>query len=72
VLDSPLCRVRPVTSRVPGHNCGSKAGDVFGNLVRMNDGERHASAKPAIAGTISAFDPDSRDRFGAARSRPDA
>ena len=57
VLDSPLCRVRPVAEPVPATIAGSKAGDVFGNLVRMTDGDRHSAAKPAVAGTISAFDP---------------
>lgn len=57
VLASPLCRVRPVTEPVPGTIAGSKAGDVFGNLVRMSDGERHAVLKPAIGATVDAFDP---------------
>ena len=43
VLESPLCRVRPVAETVPATIAGSKAGDVFGNLVRMSDGERHAT-----------------------------
>jgi cytochrome P450 len=57
VLESPLCRVRPAAEPVPATIAGSKAGDVFGNLVRMTDGDRHSAAKPAVAGTISAFDP---------------
>ncbi len=57
VLGNPLCRVRPVAEPVPGTIAGSKAGELFGNLVRMNDGERHALLKPAIGATIDAFDP---------------
>src|SRR5262245_24913259 len=38
VFGSPLCRVRPPAEPVPGTIAGSRAGDVFGNLARMNDG----------------------------------
>ncbi len=57
VLDSPLCRVRPSAEPVPGTIAGSKAGEVFGNLVRMSDGARHAGLKPAVTATLGAFDP---------------
>jgi cytochrome P450 len=57
VLASPLCRVRSATEPVPSPIAGSKAGDVFGNLVRMTDGARHVVLKPAIGATIDAFDP---------------
>lgn len=64
-LESPLCRVRPIAEPVPATIAGASAGHVFGNLVRMNDGERHAVLKPAVAATIGAFDP--RALIGAAR-----
>lgn len=56
VLESPLCRVRPMAEPVPANITGSSAGTVFGNLARMNDGERHASLKPAVTATVGAFD----------------
>ncbi|HWA48316.1 MAG TPA: cytochrome P450 [Dongiaceae bacterium] len=65
VLDSPLCRVRPPVEPVPANIAGSSAGNVFGHLVRMNDGDRHRVLKPAVAATIGAFDPGAL--IGAAR-----
>ena len=56
VLESPLCRVRPAGEPVPVNIAGSSAGDVFGNLARMNDGERHADLKPAITAAVGAFE----------------
>jgi len=56
VLEHPLCRVRPVAEPVPRAIAGSPAGAVFADLARMNDGDRHAAMKPAIAAAISAFD----------------
>src|SRR5262245_35711036 len=38
VLTSERCRVRPPAEPVPAALAGSAAGDVFGRLVRMNDG----------------------------------
>lgn len=49
VLTSDVCRVRPPTEPVPRALLGSPAGDVFGNLVRMNDGPKHGSLKPAVS-----------------------
>lgn len=48
VLADPRCRVRPVCEPVPKPLVGSVAGDVFGSLVRMNDGERHRALKSAV------------------------
>jgi cytochrome P450 len=55
-LASPLCRVRPPAEPVPHALVGSAAGEVFGQLVRMNDGPRHLSMKPAVSHAVGSFD----------------
>ena len=57
ILQSDLCRVRPTSEPVPPAIAGAPAGDIFKNLVRMNDGPRHAKAKAAIVACLAAFDP---------------
>lgn len=47
LLAHPGCRVRPVHEPVPAALAGP-AGDLFGALVRMNDGARHAAPKAAL------------------------
>ena len=47
VLTCADLRVRPAASPVPDALAGSPAGDVFGHLVRMRDGEYHAAVRPA-------------------------
>jgi cytochrome P450 len=49
VLGHSACLVRPPTEPVPGALRGSAAGTIFGRLVRMNDGARHSTLKPAVA-----------------------
>jgi len=49
VLGHPACLVRPPAEPVPGALRGSPAGSIFGRLVRMNDGARHSTLKPAVA-----------------------
>jgi cytochrome P450 len=49
VLGHPACLVRPPAEPVPGALLGSPAGAIFGRLVRMNDGARHAAMKPAVS-----------------------
>ena len=49
VLGHPACLVRPPSEPVPGPLLGSPAGAIFGRLVRMNDGARHAAMKPAVS-----------------------
>jgi len=56
VLDHPGCRVRPVNQPVPMALAGTAAGDVFGRLVRMNDGEVHRQAKEAIVAALDSID----------------
>jgi cytochrome P450 len=57
VLESPLCRVRPPSEPVPKALQGSPAGDIFGRLVRMNDGVGHSPMKPAVSATLGMLDP---------------
>jgi len=58
VLTSALCRVRPPTEPVPAALVGTTVGDVFGRLVRMNDGRAHAALKPAVASALDDLDVD--------------
>ncbi|WP_165422986.1 cytochrome P450 [Ktedonosporobacter rubrisoli] len=52
VLQSELCRVRPLTEPVPRALFGSWAATIFQQLARMNDGERHSTRKQAVVATL--------------------
>jgi cytochrome P450 len=54
-LRHPLLRVRPPAEPVPPALRGRAAGEVFAQLVRMNDGEFHARHRPAVAQSTSRF-----------------
>jgi cytochrome P450 len=56
VLSSQALRVRPPAEPVPAAIAGAPAGEIFKNLVRMNDGPRHAQAKAAVGACLAAFD----------------
>jgi cytochrome P450 len=56
VLTHPLARVRPASEPVPRALVSSGAGDIFGRLVRMNDGARHGRTRPAVQNALEAFD----------------
>ena len=56
VLTSDLCRVRPPSEPVPAPLVGSAAGDIFGRLVRMNDGAGHTPMKAAVSSALEALD----------------
>jgi cytochrome P450 len=56
VLTSELCRVRPRAEPVPRALLGSPAGEIFGHLVRMNDGPRHDALKIAVSTTLGSLD----------------
>jgi cytochrome P450 len=56
VLESKACRVRPAAEPVPRAVAGSPAGAIFGDLVRMNDGARHAAMKQAVMRALAAVD----------------
>jgi cytochrome P450 len=53
-LSCPALRVRPSAEPVPAAVAGGSAGEVFGALVRMNDGERHAAPKVALQRALAA------------------
>ncbi len=56
VLENPHCLVRPPPEAVPKAIAGTSAGDVFGKLVRMNEGARHQVGKLVIAQALAAVD----------------
>jgi cytochrome P450 len=49
-------RVRPAAEPVPRAIAGSPAGEVFGHLVRMNDGTGHATHRPALQRALAGLD----------------
>ncbi|MET3376032.1 cytochrome P450 [Variovorax boronicumulans] len=49
-------RVRPATEPVPRAIVGSPAGEVFGHLVRMNDGPAHQAHRPALQRALAGLD----------------
>src|SRR5437870_763124 len=55
VLGSQLCRVRPAAEPIPSALLGSPAGDIFGMLVRMNDGTAHCPLKSAVSATLASI-----------------
>src|SRR3954470_6430707 len=55
-LASDLCRVRPPAEPVPAKLQGTPAGDLFGRLVRQNDGDRHGALKQAVFAALGAID----------------
>lgn len=59
VMMHAACRVRPMAEPVPAAIVGGSAADVFGALVRMNDGEaRHALPKLALQRALAGVPPD--------------
>ncbi|MBW8719266.1 MAG: cytochrome P450, partial [Variovorax paradoxus] len=49
-------RVRPAAEPVPRAIAGSAAGEVFGHLVRMNDGTAHQAHRPALQRALAGLD----------------
>lgn len=56
LLTNDALRVRPVAEPVPPAIAGTPAGEVFGQLVRMNDGETHATHKPVLQRALAGLD----------------
>jgi len=56
-LTSEVARVRPPAEPVPRALLGSAAGEIFRQLVRMNDGAAHLRLKPGVAATVATLDP---------------
>src|SRR5690242_17177902 len=57
VLSHPLSQVRPPVEPIPRHLLDSAAGDIFGKLIRMNDGPVHQTLKPAVSKTLGSCGP---------------
>ncbi|MDR6535925.1 cytochrome P450 [Variovorax soli] len=53
---NPALRVRPVAEPVPRAIAGTPAGELFGRLVRMNDGAAHAAHKPILQRALGGLD----------------
>jgi cytochrome P450 len=53
VLVSDLVGVRPAAEPIPRAIVGSPAGELFGRLIRMNDGAYHTEVRPAVVALIS-------------------
>jgi cytochrome P450 len=58
VLGEPACRVRPPAEPVPAGILGTAAGDVFGALVRMTDGDLQRRLKRVVTEALGAVDAD--------------
>lgn len=56
VLNDERLTVRPVSEPVPRAIVGQPAGEVFGRLARMNEGEDHRVARRALVNGLSAVD----------------
>ena len=56
VLGHPACRVRPLDLAVPHNLAGTPCGVIFAELVRMNEGERHAVPKQVLARALGHVD----------------
>lgn len=56
LLANPALRVRPAAEPVPRAIVGTPAGEVFGRLVRMNDGAPHAAHKPVLQRALAGLD----------------
>ncbi|WP_193752553.1 cytochrome P450 [Cupriavidus sp. IDO] len=57
VLAHPDCRVRPPAQPVPPTLAGTAAGELFGRLIRMNDGAAHAPLKGILMRLMANIDP---------------
>ena len=56
VLESPACAVRPLAEPVPRNIAGGTAGEIFSNLIRMNEGQAHALPKQVIQSSLRKLD----------------
>jgi cytochrome P450 len=57
VLHHPDCHVRPAHEPVPKAIAEGPAGQIFGRLMRMNEGERQRCPRKAIAPRVQDIDP---------------
>ncbi|MFC5610067.1 cytochrome P450 [Variovorax soli] len=57
-LVHPALRVRPPAEPVPRAIAGTPAGELFGRLVRMNDGPLHEAHKPVLQRALAGLNAD--------------
>ena len=69
VLTDPALRVRPPAEPVPAGIVGTAAGDVFGRLVRMTDGDVQQRLKRLVAATLGGADAGQIAEIAAERTR---
>jgi cytochrome P450 len=67
VLAHPDCHVRPSHEPVPNAIAGRMAGKVFGQLMRMNEGERQRCPRSAIQPGLALIDVDEINALVGAR-----
>ncbi|MGW8466221.1 cytochrome P450 [Pseudomonas sp. CLCA07] len=67
VLAHPDCHVRPASEPVPKAIAGGMAGKVFGQLMRMNEGERQRCPRSAIEPGLGLIDGDEVNALVAVR-----
>jgi cytochrome P450 len=63
VLSHPALRVRPPAEPVPRAIAGTPAGELFSQLVRMNDGPLHAAHKPVLQRALAGVKLDEAHRL---------
>ena len=56
VFANPACRVRPLAEPVPAALVGTAVGELFGRLMRMNEGPAHELPKRAAGPVLSGLD----------------
>lgn len=69
VLAESRWRVRPKAEPVPAALAGSRAGEIFGHLVRMDDSPGHGLRKAAIVATLGGLAADAGPAARAAARR---
>lgn len=57
VLADPQCRVRPIGQPVPPALVDTPAGELFARLIRMNEGDRHATPRQVLQRVLGRIDP---------------
>ncbi|MFG2986801.1 cytochrome P450 [Streptomyces sp. NPDC048258] len=65
VLGSGALRVRPPAEPVPAGITGTAAGEVFGDLVRMTDGDTHTRLKAVVTQALGSADTARAGRLAA-------
>jgi cytochrome P450 len=68
ILGDPTLRVRPLAVPVPPGIIGTPAGDVFGSLVRMTDGDLQRRLKAVVSEALSHVDKAQVGKLAAERT----